>query len=85
MVSKCRRCIFGCFDALPRNIIGWFKIHQLILQKEMPDNFQHLKYLLKFFFFLICLGGLVVECQARYLKVSGSNPPYISMGLDTLR
>ena len=50
MVSKCRRCIFGCFDALPRNIIGWIKIHQLILQKEMPDNFQHFKYLSKIFF-----------------------------------
>jgi len=50
MVSKCRRCIFGCFDALPRNIIGWIKIHQLIFQKEMPDNFQHFKYLSKIFF-----------------------------------
>jgi len=47
MVSKCRRCIFGCFDALPRNIIGWIKIHQLTLQKEMPDNFQHFKYMSK--------------------------------------
>jgi len=39
MVSECRRHIFGHFDALPRNIISWNKIHQLVLLKEMPEIF----------------------------------------------
>jgi len=39
MVSECRRYIFGYFEALPRKIISWNKIHQLILLKEMPENF----------------------------------------------
>ena len=50
MVSKCRRYIFGCFDSLPRNIISWIKIHQLILVEKMPENFEHFKYLSKFCF-----------------------------------
>jgi len=39
MESECRRYVFGCFDALPRTIIGWIKIYQLILLKEMAENF----------------------------------------------
>jgi len=50
MVSECRRYIFGYFDALPRIIMSWNKIYQLILLKEMPEKFQHLKYLSTFFF-----------------------------------
>jgi len=50
MVSECRRYIFGYFDALPRNIMSWNKIHQLILLKEMPENVLHFKYLSKIFF-----------------------------------
>jgi len=38
MVSKCRRHIFVCYNVLPRNIISWIKIHQLILLKEMAEN-----------------------------------------------
>jgi len=44
MVSECRLYIFGCFDALPRNTLSWIKIHQLILLKEIPKKFEHLKY-----------------------------------------
>jgi len=47
MVSECRRYKFGYFDALPRNIIIWNKIHQLILLKEMPEIFKDFKYLSK--------------------------------------
>jgi len=50
MVSECRRYIFGYFDALPRNILSWNKIHQLILLKEMPEKFLTLQILVKFFF-----------------------------------
>jgi len=39
MVSKSRRYIFGCFDALPRNIMGGIKILQLILLEEMSEKF----------------------------------------------
>jgi len=39
MVSESRRYILGCFDTLPRNIMGWIKIHQLILMKEMREKF----------------------------------------------
>jgi len=39
MVSECRRYIFGCFDALPRNSKSWINIHQLILLKELPEHF----------------------------------------------
>jgi len=53
---------------LPRSIISWIKIHQLILLEEIPEHFEHFKYLSKYFF-PICLGGLVVESQASYLKV----------------
>jgi len=28
--------IFGCFDALPRNVKSWIKIYQLILLEKMP-------------------------------------------------
>jgi len=39
MQSECRRYLFGWFDAMPRNIISWIKINQLILLKEMPEKF----------------------------------------------
>jgi len=68
MVSKCRRYIFGCFDALPRNVITWIKIQQLILLEEMPENLLHFKYWSKNFFYN-CLGSLMVKCQASDLKV----------------
>jgi len=38
MVSEGRRYIFGCFDALPRDVVSWIEIHQLILMEEMPEN-----------------------------------------------
>jgi len=60
MVSEYRRYIFGRFDALPRNIRSWIKIHQLILLEGMSKNFLHLKSLSKIFF-PSCLGGLVVK------------------------
>jgi len=42
MVSEFRHYIFGCFDALPKNIISLIKIHQLMLLEEMPKNFLHI-------------------------------------------
>jgi len=39
MERECRRYIFGCYDALPRNIVSWIKIHPLILLEEMPETF----------------------------------------------
>jgi len=82
MVSDCRRYIFCCFDALLRNIISWIKIHQLILLKEMPENFNTTNTCQN----IIILPGWSsgVECQTNYLKVSSSNPPEISMGLNEL-
>jgi len=47
MESKGRHYILGYFDALPRNVIGWNKIHQSILMKEKPEICLHFKYLSK--------------------------------------
>jgi len=69
MVSECHRYIFGCLDALP----SWIKIHQLILLQEMPEKFGHFKYLSNFFPHKS--WWVVVECQASYMKISGSKPP----------
>jgi len=73
MVSECRRYIFGYFDVLPRNIISWNKIHQLILLKEMPENFELIKYLSKFFFFHLPWWSCGRVPSQANLKVSSSN------------
>jgi len=67
--GKCRHYLLADspfnFSCLPRNILSWMEIHQ--------------KYVKKMYF--TCLGSLVVECKASYLKVTGSNPiifPWVS-------
>jgi len=61
MVDECRRYIFSYFDALPRKIMSWNKIHQFFLLKEMPENFQQFKYLSKNLF---SSPALVVQWQS---------------------
>jgi len=56
------------------------EIHQLIFPGEINENVQHFKYMSDIFL-LTYLGGLMVECKPSYLKVTGLNTPYISMGL----
>jgi len=37
------------------------------------------------FYLITCFAGLVKECKASYLKVTGSVPPHISMGLRLIK
>jgi len=71
MVREGRRYLFGCFDALPRNIMSWIKIDQLILLEEISKNFQYFKQKKS----STCLSGLVVECQAQSSESLKFKPP----------
>jgi len=53
----------------------WLILHSIsaVAEELFWAEWQFRKYLSKIFFFT-CLGGLVVECKASYLKIPGSNP-----------
>jgi len=66
---------------LPRNILSWMEIPQLILLGEIHENVQNIKYMSNTISsHLSWWSYTVVECKASYHKVTGSNSPYISMG-----
>jgi len=63
--------LFWC-DAEKYYELNWNPSTTLL--DEMAKNFQHFKDLSNKYV-PIYLGGLMLECQTNYLKVSSSNPP----------
>jgi len=60
--GKCRHYLFGLFSIQ----------FQLFAEEYSKLNENPLNICQKYIF--TCLGGLVVECKASYLEVTGSNP-----------